>query len=351
MASNVATPGANATPQQWAMWMAARARARGIDPRLPIMAAKVESGLQNLNHGDRDSLGLFQMRSSIWNQGEYAGYANDPEKQIDWFLDQAIKANRGKSLGEWAANIERPAEQFRGRYGEQQAYAEALLKGTPYKGTTAVSQGGVSATQLSTAQTTMPQTAAAYRLSEARNNVMAGLMAGGDPRVGLTDALSAMANYSTTPTRVADPVASGGVPLHPSAQADPVVVAAGGTAEGSQAVQLASKYLGTPYVWGGEQPGGFDCSGLMQYTYAKLGVQIPRVSQDQWKQLPAVEGPLQPGDLVFFKTKSGNADAPGHVGMYVGNNQYIEAPYTGAKVRYTKMGRDDYIGARRPARR
>jgi cell wall-associated NlpC family hydrolase len=323
------------------------------------MAAKVESGVQNLNHGDRDSLGLFQMRSSIWNKGEYAGYANDPEKQIDWFLDQAVKANRGKSLGEWAANIERPAEQFRGRYGQQQKYAEQLLAGLnlpAYQGSTDTSQTGVSATQISTAQTTMPQTAAAFRLSEARNNVMASLMAGGDPRVGLTDALSAMANYSTTPTKVEQSVPNtvqqGGVPLPPSAQADPVVVAAGGTGEGSQAVQLASKYIGTPYVWGGEQPGGFDCSGLLQYTYGKMGIQIPRVSQDQWRQLPPVQGDLQPGDLVFFKTKSGNADAPGHVGMYVGNNKYIEAPYTGAKVRYTEMGkRDDYIGARRPARK
>ena len=82
-------PGDDAPREQIAAWMAAEAKRRGIPPQLPVMAALVESNLKNLNFGDADSVGFFQMRLSIWNQGEYAGYPDDPEKQIDWFLDHA----------------------------------------------------------------------------------------------------------------------------------------------------------------------------------------------------------------------------------------------------------------------
>ena len=120
-------PGDDAPREQLAAWMAAEAKKRGIPPQLPVMAALVESNLKNLNFGDADSVGFFQMRLSIWNQGPYAGYPDDPDKQIDWFLDTAeqVKAQRvaaGESVtdpsqfGEWIADVERPAEQFRGRY-------------------------------------------------------------------------------------------------------------------------------------------------------------------------------------------------------------------------------------------
>ena len=76
--------------------MAKQAEKRGLPPQLPVMAALVESGLKNLNYGDADSVGFFQMRTSIWNQGDYAGYDKDPRKQVDWFLDTAesVKAQR-----------------------------------------------------------------------------------------------------------------------------------------------------------------------------------------------------------------------------------------------------------------
>ena len=76
--------------------MASQAEKRGLPPQLPVMASLVESGLENLNFGDADSVGFFQMRASVWNQGEYAGYGEDPDKQIDWFLDTAerVKAQR-----------------------------------------------------------------------------------------------------------------------------------------------------------------------------------------------------------------------------------------------------------------
>ena len=110
-------------------------------------------------------------------------------------------------------------------------------------------------------------------------------------------------------------------------------------------VNLAKQYLGTPYVWGGERPGGFDCSGLLQYVYAKIGVKIPRVTYDQVKAGRGVKrSQLQPGDAVFF----GSRNNVHHVGMYIGNGKFIEAPFTGARVRISLLsGRKDFVTARR----
>lgn len=118
---------------------------------------------------------------------------------------------------------------------------------------------------------------------------------------------------------------------------------------GSEVVDTAKKYLGTPYVWGGSTPSGFDCSGLVQYAYAQNGISIPRTSQEQYKVGTAVsQTELQPGDLVFFRGSGGTNSAPGHVGMYVGNNQYIQAPKTGDVVKISDLSaRNDYTGARR----
>ena len=106
-----------------------RPRSPGLPPELPVMASLVESGVKNLNFGDADSVGFFQMRVGIWNQGDYAGYPEKPELQAKWFIDQALAVKKkaiasgdadfGKDpakFGEWIANVERPAEQFRGRY-------------------------------------------------------------------------------------------------------------------------------------------------------------------------------------------------------------------------------------------
>jgi hypothetical protein len=101
-------------------------------------------------------------------------------------------------------------------------------------------------------------------------------------------------------------------------------------ASSSQAVAIASRQLGTPYVFGGEQPGGFDCSGLVQWTYKQLGVDLPRTAAQQGRTGTAVSpADAQPGDLVYFD-KAGPVD---HIGIYAGNGRWVVAPHTGANVR------------------
>jgi len=108
-------------------------------------------------------------------------------------------------------------------------------------------------------------------------------------------------------------------------------------------VAIAMQELGTPYVWGGAAPGGFDCSGLVMWAYAQVGVSLPHSSYAQWNYgVPVSVDQLEPGDLVFF-------DGLGHVGMYIGGGQFIEAPHTGAFVQISNLAdrMGDYVGARR----
>jgi cell wall-associated NlpC family hydrolase len=266
-------PGDDAPKADRAAWMAAAARDRGLPPELPVMASLVESGLTNLPGGDRDSVGYFQMRTSIWDQGPYAGYANKPERQLDWFLDNAEavrkqRVARGLAIddehqyGEWIADVERPAAQYRGRYQEQFDEARALLR-------------------------------------------------------AITESADAQ-------------------PAGPQAR---------------QALALVQGQLGKPYLWGGSTPEGWDCSGLVQWAYKKVGIDLPRVTQDQ------VNAPggrhigrkdLLPGDLVFFRDKTGDVH---HVGISMGGDKFVHAPHTGGVVHESSLNepyyREEFIGGRR----
>jgi cell wall-associated NlpC family hydrolase len=109
-------------------------------------------------------------------------------------------------------------------------------------------------------------------------------------------------------------------------------------------VGIAMRYLGTPYVWGGASPGGFDCSGLVMYVFSQIGVSLPHNAAAQYGYgSPVSQGSLQPGDLVFF-------DGLGHVGIYVGGGSFIHAPHTGDVVKISSMTgwyASSYVGARR----
>lgn len=110
-------------------------------------------------------------------------------------------------------------------------------------------------------------------------------------------------------------------------------------------ISVAKAQMGKPYRWGATGPNSFDCSGLMQYAFKNgAGISLPRVSRDQanvGKKVSKAE--LQPGDLVFF-AKGGRIH---HVGMYLGNDQYIHAPQTGDVVKISKLSSRTLYTARR----
>ncbi|MFK8912111.1 C40 family peptidase, partial [Streptomyces sp. YS-3] len=96
------------------------------------------------------------------------------------------------------------------------------------------------------------------------------------------------------------------------------------------------------------QGGRFDCSGLTQAAYASVGIELPRVANDQYNAGPhPSRGELLPGDLVFFSDDLTNSRAIHHVGLYVGGGYMINAPYTGAVIRFDKIDAPDYFGATR----
>ena len=109
-------------------------------------------------------------------------------------------------------------------------------------------------------------------------------------------------------------------------------------------VGIAMRYLGVPYRWGGASPSGFDCSGFTMYVYAQVGVSLPHYTGSQWAMgTPVSRDQLQAGDLVFF-------NGLGHMGIYVGGNNFIHAPHTGDVVKISSMTgwySSTYVGARR----
>ncbi|MFL0268873.1 cell wall-binding repeat-containing protein [Candidatus Clostridium radicumherbarum] len=109
-------------------------------------------------------------------------------------------------------------------------------------------------------------------------------------------------------------------------------------------ISYAYNFLGTPYLWGGNSPNGFDASGFVQYIFAHFNITVGRTIYDQVKVGNEISREnLLPGDIVFF----GSLTAPVHVGIYLGNNTFINSPHTGDVVKISPMTRTDYATARR----
>ncbi len=308
-------PGDNAGQAAIAAWMARDAQAAGLPPELPVMASLVESGLTNMPGGDRDSMGFFQMRAGIWDRGEYAGYSQNPELQMKWFIDHAlaVKAKRiaegdatygqdSSTWGNWVADIEVPYEPYRGRYQLRLEDAQSLLA-----------------------------------------NASAAPPAAGAP---VADAAAA-ASAPATPIPAAD--VSG--PVVEIAPGVPVMDAEAASPTALNAIKVAAQYLGTSYHFGGASPEtGFDCSGLMQWAYSHSGVSIPRVTYDQIDVGVHVDrSHLVPGDLIFFE-HDGDVH---HVGMYLGGGRFLHAPHTGDVVKISSLDdayyAEQFAGGRRMA--
>lgn len=278
-----AAPSDTAPRADIAAWMASEAKKRQLPAELPVMAALTESDLHNLKYGDADSVGYFQMRSGTWNQGEYAGFSDKPQLQLKWFLDQAEAVKRQRIAA--GKPVDDPNS-----YGEWIADIERPK--FEYRGRYQL------------------------HLDDAHDLLRKSTDGGHD--------------------RAAD---DAGV------EVEPVVDGDDGSAgpRALAAVAEAKKYLGTPYKWGGSSPStGFDCSGLVQWAYAKAGIQIPRTSE---QQILASNGKavdrshLRPGDLVFFRDAGGDVH---HVGISLGGDKFLNAPHTGAEVRIDDLDQSYY---------
>jgi murein DD-endopeptidase len=103
----------------------------------------------------------------------------------------------------------------------------------------------------------------------------------------------------------------------------------------AQIVSTAFKMLGRPYRYGGSAPNGFDCSGLVQFSFQQAGVNVPRTALEQYERsTPVPDNRLQPGDLLFFTL---NSHRVAHVGIYVGAGKFIHAPAIGKQVMESRL--------------
>lgn len=113
-----------------------------------------------------------------------------------------------------------------------------------------------------------------------------------------------------------------------------------------QLVREALRHRGTPYVWGGSTPSGFDCSGFTSYVYGRFGTSMAHSTYAQFEAYPRVaRDDLKPGDIVFFA-------GVGHNGIYIGNGRFVHSPRTGKSVEVQRLNgswyRTTYVGAVRP---
>lgn len=121
------------------------------------------------------------------------------------------------------------------------------------------------------------------------------------------------------------------------------------SATGTKLIDTAKQYMGVPYVWGGETPAGFDCSGFTQYVMKQNGIAIPRTAAEQFATgTPVDKANLRVGDLVFFTTYKPGAS---HVGFYMGDGKFIHASSASEKVAINSLSETFYtehwVGARR----
>lgn len=167
-----------------------------------------------------------------------------------------------------------------------------------------------------------------------------------------TDAAPATTTAQPTQTQAAAPAPPPAIAAPPTTPPPASRAPAATIPSPSQAVpghqdaaSVALRYVGVPYLWGGSSPAGFDCSGLVSYVFAQLGITLPHYAAAQWTLgTPVTIDQLQPGDLVFF-------DHLAHVGISLGGSTFVDAPRTGTTVRIDSL--DDpwyahrYVGARR----
>lgn len=309
------------------------AAATGADPAALLATSLVEDGAQIGGVGDQGtSFGPWQMHQGGALGTHNAAWANSYAAA----LDRAQQfARLGVHGGPGAAAVQRPANPaaYAQRVQAELGQARQLL-GSATPAVPAPRAPQPSAPLISTSNPLGLQTSDAADIG---NPILQSLINSNSKLAGI--------NSITLP--VATPIAPRATPA--PVKVAPNAIGTGGLdATGQSIVNVARKYLGTAYRWGGANPKtGFDCSGLLQWAAAQSGIKIPRTTYQQIKVgQPIALNQLRPGDAVFF----GTAANPHHVGIALGNGKILEAPHTGAVVRISSLaGRTDIVAARRYA--
>lgn len=303
-------PGDDASKPELAGWMAAHAEKAGLPPELPVMAALVESNLENVSYGDADSLGYFQMRTSIWNTGEWAGFPENPDLQIKWFIDHAVAVQEQQGLtgddpstfGEWVADVEMPAEEYRYRYQEQLEAAQQLLKEA------GAFVGGEESAEKAAAAPAEGGFFAPEQAEPRRDTVQ-------------------FAPVGSLPVSDAEGTPAG---------ADVDLGSGGATGGAEEMVEWAESYLGTTEGSAAHQEWasalGFSsslpwCSIFVANGLKELGVELPANPAYSgawldWSGGQTVDlAEIQPGDLVIYDW--GDGGITDHIALYAGDEKVI----------------------------
>jgi len=249
-------------------------------------------------------------------------------KSISQMIDRAesaqVLSNQDAALGKQALRFEQNVQRKERQLKRLKAKRQATVAGLAAKKRQIDDALARQKQLLASIHTTIANLQAQERARELRIQAEAEARLRAEMRARQAAAQAAAAQQSAPTTAPQSPSTSGVVAPPVTV---PVVTGAGHPA----AASIALRYLGVPYVWGGASPRGFDCSGLVMYVYAQLGISLPHYTVAQWgatSHIPLSQA--QPGDLVFF-------DGLGHVGIYLGNNQFVHAPHTGTVVQVASL--------------
>jgi cell wall-associated NlpC family hydrolase len=358
----VSGAGAHSTPQIRAQQARARsvlAQVDQIGQNLQLVEDQAWNAQQRLNlvkqnlvkneyqlHVAKGNLHAAQQRImsrlySLYVNGEpstidvIAG-ASSISQMIDRAESAKVLSDQDAALGEQAVSFEQSVQQRERQLKALKRKREAALAELEAKKREKQSELAQEKQLLASIHTTIQhlQAQEAERERELRAQAEARLRAQlAAQEAARKAAAAAAAQPAPTPAPTGD--SSGGVVPPPVA-----IPSTNPGAGHPQAASIALHYLGVPYVWGGSSPGGFDCSGLVMYVYAQLGISLPHYTVAQWSSTIPISSPA-PGDLVFF-------NGLGHVGIYIGGGQFVDAPHTGSVVRIDSMSSfGGYDGARR----
>jgi cell wall-associated NlpC family hydrolase len=258
-------------------------------------------------------------------------------KSISQMIDRAesaqVLSNQDAALGQQALRFERAMQRREQQLQQLKGKRQATVAALAARKRTINSALARQKQLLASIHTTIEHLQAQEAAREQR------LRAAAEARLRQEMAARRAAAQAAAAQAPSPPPSSSGVPP------PPVNVPVGNPGVGHpEAAQIALRYLGVRYVWGGASPSGFDCSGLVMYVYAQLGISLPHYTVAQWSATqPISMSQIQPGDLVFF-------DGLGHVGIYIGNNEFVHAPHTGTVVQISPLSGHwaaALVGARR----